>query len=272
MAGDNDNLTDSLFVPNEERNPLRAAVQRGARPELPKRFYESAGIGETEQGFAVLLDGRAVKTPGRRPLATPSAALSAAVAAEWATQGARLDPSAMPLTRLANSTIDGVADNMAEVEADIVKYAGSDLIAYRAEEPESLVAAQAQAWDPLLAFANKRLDAPLAATSGVIFLTQPPEVATAIAQAVRAYAGADAGAPFRLAALHAMTTLTGSCLIALAVALAEIDLDAAWAAAHVDEDFQMKAWGADEEAMARRARRFDEMRAAALIAATIEPA
>lgn len=272
MAGDNDNLADGLFVPNEERNPLRAAVQKGARPELPKRFYQTAEVGETEQGFAVLLDGRPVKTPGRRPLATPSAALSAAMAAEWAAQGERLVPSTMPLTRLVNSTIDGVAEHMAEVEADIVKYADSDLVSYRAEQPERLVAAQAQAWDPLLAFAKSRLDAPLASTSGIVFFSQPPEAAAGIARAVRAYAGADAGAPFRLAALHAMTTLTGSCLIALALALAEIDLEAAWVAAHVDEDFQIAAWGADEEATARRARRFDEMRAAALVAATIPPA
>jgi chaperone required for assembly of F1-ATPase len=275
MAGDNDNtdgsLTDGLFVPEAERNPLRAAVQ-DARPELPKRFYKTADVGESEHGFAILLDGKNVKTPGRRPLATPSAALSAALAAEWAAQGERLAPSTMPLTRLVNSTIDGVAERMAEVEADIVAYAGSDLISYRAGAPESLAAAQAQAWDPLVAFAKERLGAPLASTEGVVFVTQPPEVAAAVAKAVRDYAGADAGAPFRLAALHAMTTLTGSSIIALAVALRAVALDAAWAAAHVDEDFQIEAWGADAEALARRARRLDEMRAAAQLADAITPA
>ncbi|MBY6240671.1 ATP12 family chaperone protein [Methylosinus sp. Sm6] len=266
MAADNDNLSDGLFVADEERNPLRAAAQ-GARPTLPKRFYETAAVGESADGFAVLLDGKTVKTPGRRPLATPWRELSAALAAEWAAQGERLDPTAMPLTRLANSAIDGVAERMAEVAADIVKYAGSDLVSYRAGEPAGLAEAQAQAWDPLVAFAKDRLRAPLAATEGVMFVAQPPEVAAAVAQAVEAYAGADAGAPFRLAALHAMTTLTGSCVIALAVAQRVIELEAAWAAAHVDENHQMKAWGADEEALQRRARRFDEMRAAAAIAA-----
>lgn len=271
MAADNDNFSDALFVPNEDRDPVRAAA-RTARPQLPKRFYASADVGKSEEGFRVLLDGKPVQTPGRRPLATPSAALSAAIAAEWAAQGERLDPETMPLTRLVNSTIDGVADRMAEVEADIVKYAGSDLVSYRAAEPAGLAAAQAAAWDPLMAFARERLDAPLAATEGVVFVAQPPEAARAVARAVRAYAGADAGTPFRLAALHSMTTLTGSCLIALALALREIDLPAAWAAAHVDEDHQMRTWGADAEALARRARRFEEMRAAAEIAAALAPA
>ncbi|ATQ67385.1 MULTISPECIES: ATP12 family chaperone protein [Methylosinus] len=265
MAADNDNFTDGLFVADAERNPLRIAAQ-AVRPDLPKRFYETAEVGESGHGFAVLLDGKSVKTPARRPLATPWRELSTALAAEWAGQGERLDPVTMPLTRLVNSCIDGVAERMDEVAADIVKYAGSDLVSYRAGEPEGLAAAQAEAWDPLLAFARDRLGAPLASTEGIVFVAQPPQVTEAVARAVRDYAGADAGAPFRLAALHAMTTLTGSCIIALAVALRELELDAAWAAAHVDEDHQMRAWGADEEALARRARRFDEMRAAARIA------
>jgi chaperone required for assembly of F1-ATPase len=266
MAADNDNFTDGLFVANEERNPLRVAAQ-AARPELPKRFYATAAVGESEAGFAVLLDGKGVKTPARRPLATPWRELSTALAAEWAGQGERLDPTTMPLTRLVNSSIDGVAERMAEVAADIVKYAGSDLVSYRAGEPAGLVAAQAEAWDPLIAFARHRLGAPLAATEGVVFVAQPPEATEAVAKAVRDFAGADSGAPFRLAALHTMTTLTGSCIIALAVALREIELEAAWTAAHVDEDYQMRAWGADAEALQRRARRFDEMRAAARIVA-----
>ncbi|MBU3887856.1 ATPase [Methylosinus sporium] len=265
MSHDSENLADGLFVPDEERNPLRNAVQRGARPELPKRFYQSASVGEAEGGYAVLLDGRTVKTPARRILTTPSSSLTTALAEEWGAQGERLNPTSMPLTRLVNSAIDGVSDRLEEVAADVAKYAGSDLVSYRAEEPAGLVAAQAEAWDPLLAFAKERLGAELAVTSGVMFVSQAPEATAAITEAVRAYAGQGADAPFRLAALHAMTTLTGSCLIALAVALGEMEVEAAWAAAHVDEDHQIEAWGADAEAMERRARRFAEMKAAARI-------
>lgn len=265
MARDNETLADGFFVPDEERNPARVAAQN-ARPERPKRFYRSASVGPAERGYAVLLDGKTVRTPARRALATPSSQLTAAVAAEWAAQGETLDPLSMPLTRLANAAIDGVADRLDEVAADIVKYAGSDLVSYRAEEPAALAAAQAEAWDPLLDFARERLGAELAATAGVVFLAQAPEATAAVAEAVRAYAGEAAEAPFRLAALHSMTTLTGSCLIALAVALGEMDAEAAWAAAHVDEDYQTRIWGADAEATARRARRFEEMKAAAQVA------
>jgi chaperone required for assembly of F1-ATPase len=265
MSHKSENLAEGLFVPSEERNPLRAAIQ-GARPELPKRFYKSASVGEAEGGYAVLLDGRTVKTPARRTVTTPSSPLTAALAAEWAAQGERLSPSSMPLTRIVNSAIDGVAERLEEVAADVAKYAGSDVVSYRADEPERLAAAQAEAWDPLLAFARERLGAELTATVGVTFRAQSTEAMAAVADAVRAYAGEGPEAPFRLAALHTMTTLTGSCLIALAVALGEMDAEAAWAAAHVDEDHQIRAWGVDEEAMARRARRFEEMKAAARIA------
>ena len=171
----------------------------------------------------------------------------------------------MPLTRQANSAIDGVAPRMAEVEADVVKYAGSDLICYRADGPDSLVRAQTEAWDPLVQFAREKCGARLILCEGVTFHPQSSEALAAVAARARAHVGAGAGSPFRLAALHAMTTLTGSCIVALAVALREIDAEAGFAAAYVDEDYQMRVWGADAEAMARRERRRDEMRAAASV-------
>jgi chaperone required for assembly of F1-ATPase len=171
----------------------------------------------------------------------------------------------MPLTRIVNAALDGVAPHMVEVEADTIKYAGSDLICYRAAEPESLVAAQREAWDPLLAFAREGLGARLTLAEGVTFVAQPDSAIAALATAVRVQVGDGGEAPLRLAALHVMTTLTGSLVIALAKALNEIDLAGAWSAAHVDEDFQMRTWGADTEALARRKARLREMAAAAFL-------
>lgn len=253
-----------FFVEQGERDPVKAA-RDPARP-LPKRFYKEASVGETEKGFRVLLDGRPVNTPARRQIVVPSRPLAEALAAEWAGQGEKIDPATMPLTRLVNSALDGVAGQMAEVEAELVKYAGSDMLCYRAGEPESLAAAQRAAWDPLVAFARDKLGARLALAEGVMFAAQPEESVEALARAVRAYVGEGEAAPLRLAALHVMTTLTGSLILALAKALKEIDLATAWGAAHIDEDFQMRAWGADAEALSRREARFAEMTAAAFVA------
>ena len=154
---------------------------------------------------------------------------------------------------------------MADVEAEIVKYAASDLICYRAGAPESLAAAQSTAWDPLVAFARDKLGAKFALAEGVMFIEQPQEALDAFARAVRDYVGEGASAPLRLAALHVMTTLTGSAVIALATALRELDVAMAWNAANVDEDWQMRAWGADAEALARRAARLEEFEAAATL-------
>lgn len=243
---------------NEQDGPMQAA-QRLMRPELPKRFYKEAGVVEREGGFHVALDGRTAKTPARNALAVPTAALAQALAQEWDAQSERIDPAAMPLTRIVNSALDGVAGEMTAVRGEIVKYAGSDLLCYRAEGPERLVQRQTGVWDPILAWAGETIGLKLRLAEGVMFLNQPEE---SLAALDRALAGLDA---FRLAALHVMTTLSGSAVLAVAVAHGRLSVEEAWGAAHLDEDWNIEQWGADEEAMDRRARRFTEMRAAAKV-------
>jgi chaperone required for assembly of F1-ATPase len=252
-----------MSVHPSERAPIRAAA-KDAHRRLAKKFYKEVSLAPSDAGFAILLDGKPVRTPARRPLAAPNEALADALAAEWTAQKEWVDPASMPLTRLFNSAIDGVADHFAEVEAETVQYAGSDLICYRAAEPEALAAAQAQRWDPLVKFAHSALDAPLAVTEGVMFAPQPPQALAAISSALRAVVGGGgAESNLKLAALHIMTTVTGSCIIALALALGRIGVDDAFAAANVDEDYQMARWGEDSEALARRQARLQDLRAAA---------
>jgi chaperone required for assembly of F1-ATPase len=179
-------------------------------------------------------------------------------AAEWERQTETIEPADMPLTRLLNSAIDGVAHTMAETRADILGYAGSDLLCYRAEEPDTLVERQNLASDPVLDWAAETLGARFVVTVGVMHVAQPPEALAAIGAALDAYDD-----PVELAALSVMTTLTGSALLALAVARAFLSAEAAWRAAHVDEDFQAERWGADVDAMARREARWREFEAAA---------
>lgn len=243
---------------SEDANPMRAA-QRLARPELPKRFYKEATAAPHGEGFAVFLDGRLARTPAKRPLAVAGVAVAEALAAEWDAQATEIDPAAMPLTRIVNAAIDRVAAESPAVRAEIVKYAGSDLVCYRADGPATLVAAQEKAWSPILAFAREILGARFVLAEGIVHVAQNPEALTAVD---RAAAPLD---PLALAALHTVTTLTGSALIALALANGAIAAEAAWSAAHVDEDWQMSQWGEDPPALQRRAARWQEMKAAALI-------
>ena len=238
--------------------PVKAAP-RLARQELPRRFYRSAAIAEHGQGFAVTLDGRQARTPGKNPLVVAIRAVAEALAAEWQGQGEKIDPATMPLTRIANSAIDRVAGEMESVRAEIVKYAGSDLVCYRGEGPASLLAAQEAAWGPVLAWVRGALGARFVLVAGIVAVDQPAESLKAVEAAL-----ADLD-PLRLAAVHVVTTLTGSALIALAVLNGALTPEEAWAAAHVDEDWQMDQWGRDEMALARRAARWREMQAAALI-------
>ena len=243
---------------NQPLDPMESA-RKGGRPTLRKRFYSQAHVGEGgPDGFPVLLDGKQITTPARRPLAAPTRALAEAIAREWEAQAALIDPGRMPLTRLANAVIDAVAEQAPAVAEEIAQYLGSDLLCYRAEAPEGLVEKQAQAWDPWLAWARDTLGARFVQIEGVVFAAQP----RAAIDAARAAIPADI---WRLGALSAITTLTGSALLALALARGAIDLDTAWAAAHVDEDWQMSQWGRDDVALARRAYRFAEFEAAATV-------
>lgn len=242
-------------------DPMRAVREHG-KPVLPKRFYEAAGVAEGEGGFRLTLDGRPANTPARNPLAAPTLALAERLAAEWAAQGETIDPSRMPVTRLVNTAIDGVAPRMGAVAEDLWTYAGTDLVAYRAAAPERLVAAQADAWDPVVAWAHDALGVRLILGEGVMHVDQPADTVAALRRAVSAIDD-----PFRLAALHTLTTLTGSLLIALAVLHGHLDADAAWDAAHVDETYQAAIWGADADAASRLAFRKAEFVAAAEAAA-----
>ncbi|MDJ1157266.1 ATP12 family protein [Chelatococcus sp. SYSU_G07232] len=256
-----DDLTDIFFPSSGERSvdPMKAA-QEAMRKPLPRRFYKAATVEARGDAFVLLLDGRAARTPARKPLSLPTRAAAEAVAAEWAAQIDVVDPATMPLTRLVNSAIDGVAADPAAVAADAVKYAGSDLLCYRADAPARLAARQTAVWDPVLAWARERLGSRFVLAAGVMFVEQPPEAIAGIERAVAAFS-----TPLALAALHAMTTLTGSVLIALAVAHGRLSVEEGWQAAHVDEDVQMEIWGKDAEALARREHRFAEFRAAATL-------
>jgi chaperone required for assembly of F1-ATPase len=209
----------------------------------------------------VFLDGRAAKTPAGRPLAVTESRVAEALAGEWEGQEGDIDPGKMPLTRIVNAAIDRVGREAAAVRAEIVKYAGSDLVCYRAEGPQALIAAQEKAWSPILAFARQALGARFVLAEGVVHVPQSQD---ALAAVERALLPAD---PLRLAAIGTVTTLTGSALIALALARGALSAEAAWQAAHVDEDWQMSQWGVDAMAMERRAARWQEMRAAGFLLA-----
>ena len=251
-------------------DPMESARQ-GARVTLRKRFYERAAVGEAAGeggGYPILLDGKPVRTPARRALAAPTPALAAAIAEEWNAQTLVIDPARMPLTRLANAVIDAVAEQTQAVADEIAQYLGSDLLCYCADAPEGLVERQMQLWDPLLAWARDTLGARFVQIEGVVYSEQPRETLAAARAAIPADANSVTDI-WRLGAMSVITTLTGSGLLALAMAQGRIDVEAAWAAANVDEDWQMQQWGQDELALERRANRLAELQAAAAVLAAL---
>lgn len=214
-----------------------------------RRFWTAATAVPVDGGYTVQLDARPVRTPLKAPLVLPTIALAKAVAAEWQAQEKAVNPETMPFTRTANSAIDKVRPQFAAVADMLADYGGSDLLCYRAEGPAGLVARQAQSWDPLLDWARDDLAAPLRQATGVMHVAQPEASLAALRHQVQAMSA------FQLAAFHDLVAISGSLVLALAVARGRITAEEAWTRSRVDEDWQISLWGEDAEAAEAAARK-----------------
>jgi chaperone required for assembly of F1-ATPase len=239
-------------------------VRRSTRGPQRKRFYAHAGVAPSPDGFAITLDDKPVRTPSGRALVAPSRDIADAIVAEWEAQKELINPLSMPLTRFANSVIDAVVDRVGAVTADIAKYFESDLLFYRAGHPDGLVAREAAHWDPVLFWAAQALGAHFILAEGIVHVRQPDAAIAAARTALP-------DDPWSVAALHVITTTTGSALLALALWRGVLDPEAVWTAAHVDEDWNIEKWGIDEEVAARRAARQVDFQAAVRILKALNP-
>lgn len=208
----------------------------------PKRFWTAAEVAPSGAGWTVTLDGRAVKTPAKTLLEVPTEALAKEIAAEWQAQEERVNPATMPFTRMSNSAQDKVAPQRMAVAEMLAAYGDSDLLCYRADAPESLVAAQRAGWDPLLDWAEQMFGARLETRTGVMHAPQAPAALDRLAREVHALP------PFPLAAFHDLVSLSGSLVLALATIHGARSPDEAWQLSRVDETWQEEQWGRDEEA------------------------
>ncbi len=218
-----------------------------------KRVYETVAVEGADAGFAVTLDGNGMRTPAGTPLVVPSRAMADAIADEWSRQGETVEPWTMPFTRLANAVIDGVVARKDSVVESLTRYGGSDLLCYRAEEPEELAARQAAHWEPLLDWVRERFGIQLRVGKGLNPVDQPE---SALEKLRSVFQNCD---PYTLASAHTAASISGSAVIALALVHDRLDLDAAWSASRVDEDWQIEKWGEDAEAAVRDMRRKREM-------------
>jgi chaperone required for assembly of F1-ATPase len=223
---------------------------------VPRRFYKTAGSAPVDGGWGILLDGKALRSPAKRPFVLPTEALAKAVAEEWQTQGEKVEPNSMPLMQFAATAIDRLADNRAALVDEIAGYGRSDLVCYRAGEPPSLVRRQEEMWQPLIAWAVERYDIALTVTTGIVAVEQPAHTLAIFRRVL------DACDLFALTALAGATGIAGSLVIALALVEGRLSANEAADAALLDELFQAEKWGSDPEAERRRAAIRADLRAA----------
>ncbi len=249
------------FVPGMQdstETPMMRAKEM-MKADLPKRFYKAVTIGEEAGSFQILLDGRSVKSPAKKALDVPSQGIADALVLEWDAQTEKIDPATMPMTRLVNSTIDGVDDAREAMIDEIVAYLGNDFICYPASHPERLVERQAALWQPVLDWAGEQLGGRFVQASGILAVEQSPVMGETLR---KSWQDLD---KFQLAAVHSIMTISGSAILAFAFWKGFLTKDALWAAAMVDEDWNVEMWGEDEEATKRRTFRKSDMDAASLV-------
>ncbi|GAA4215864.1 chaperone required for assembly of F1-ATPase [Sagittula marina] len=212
-----------------------------------KRFWKDATVEPVEDGYAIKLDGRGVKTPAKTPLVVPTTGLAEAIADEWRAQEDKVNPALMPFTRTSNSALDKVATQHAEVAEMLAAYGDSDLLCYRADRPAELVARQNAEWDPLLEWAAEAFDARLTAQPGVMYQAQDKAALDRLSQHVHGQSA------FELAAFHDLVAMSGSLVLALAVVHGARDPETAWTLSRLDETWNEEQWGVDEDAAATAA-------------------
>ncbi len=249
-------------IPGPSPSDPDQSARQPTRAPRRKRLYQKASFAPAAEGFALMLDDKPIHTPSGRLLVVPARDIAQVIADEWNAQLDVIDPMTMPLTRLANSVIAAVVNHVEAVAEDVAKYLQSDLLFYRASQPQALVDREAGHWDPVLFWAKDVLGAHFILAEGIMHVRQPE-------QAVVAARAAMPSDPWSIAALHVATTITGSALLALALVHGACDLDQVWAAANVDEDWNAEQWGADNQAMALRAARLRDLRAAAQVLAAM---
>ena len=243
-------MRDFIEDAHKHRDDGYGRAQKHARAdELPKRFYNETGVAPAEGGFTVTLDGRPTRTPGRVPVIVSAEALATAMAEEWAAQGERIDPETMPVVRLVNSAIESGVEKLPAFRDEVVKYAASDLMLYRAETPQELVAEEEAVWDAALVKLARHFGVAFQPTMGIIHQEQPEATLTRVAEAIAEEE------LLAMTALVSITSLTGSGLLAVGLRAGLFSADEVWAAAHVDEDYNMRLWGAMDEAVLRRGKR-----------------
>jgi len=207
-----------------------------------KRFWSTATIEQADQGYAILLDGRSVKTPAKSPLIVPTEKMARAIAAEWDAQTEEVQPHTMPITRSANSAIDKVRVQFDEVTDLILAYGETDLLYYRADAPAELVERQNQQWDPIVDWAKSRFGVTPVIGQGVMFVAQEPDILAKFDPVVKNMSA------FQIAALHDLVGMTGSLILGLAVFEGFVSAETAWNLSRLDEIWQIEQWGQDDEA------------------------
>jgi chaperone required for assembly of F1-ATPase len=243
-------MRDQLEDAHKHQDAGFGQAQHMNQVELPKRFYAAVDVAQGEDGFAITLNGRALRTPGKKiPVVLPVLSLAQAMAEEWAAQVKVIDPATMPMTRLINSALESGEEMVPAFRAEVGKFAGNDLLLYRADSPEELVAEQERVWDDVLVKLARKFDVAFQPTIGIIHQPQP------VSTLAKLDAALEGQGLLSLTALVSITGLSGSGLMAIALLHQLVTADEVWTAAHVDEDHQIRLWGEDEEASERRAKR-----------------
>lgn len=205
-----------------------------------KRFYKLVSTHQTQNGFEIHLDGRAVKTPMRETLNAPTQGLANAIMEEWAAQGDDITPDTMPITQILSTRLDRVAHERGAMEPLILAYLDTDLVCYRTEKPDELRARQDKMWGVSLSWFEAQYGGVLKITDGLAALSQAPVLHDAVGKFVKSLDDD------YFTILQLVCAASGSLVLALAFVNGAVDEDHIFEAVRIEESYKAEIYDAEK--------------------------
>lgn len=219
-----------------------------------KKFYTDVSLEKSDDGYLVLLDGKAIKTPLKKVMLCPTKKLAQAIMQEWISQGDVINLRDMPMMQLLNTAIDRVAGQRKKMGEEFISHLDNDTIVYRAEQSDELTALEIKLWQPLYDWVKETFAEDIQTTENILSHVDNKGLKKKIKHWMM---GLD---DYHLTVLLESGALTSSTIIGAVFCHDNITAEQAFEAAYLEENYQAQKWAPDKQATENRAQTLRELK------------
>ena len=212
-----------------------------------KKFWKIVQVKKKlKNSFEILLDKRILKTPMQKDLIFSNYKIAKETALEWDIDEKEINTENMVFYGLISTAIDKISNDKVSYIENVLGFINTDLICYRADGPNELVDLQNNSWNPIISFIKKYIDVELKFFIGVMPSKQSLDIFNRLKTLINSFSDIE------ISALHRMTNLTGSIFISICILKGDVLKNEAFELSFLDELYQAKNWGIEEESLDKR--------------------